>query len=322
MHRPATERTFRLFATLTAIIITAVGCASGGNGSDADAGPATHVVPNPYPQPVATECSARAPNAHAKAQRSAFNHRLAGEEFGPQLPTDQQCRPLLDRSCSSVCDCSFAVVGCRALGVSIHQPWAGWGVPEKVPKNGACVQKNSGCMPSGLSSDVSLACTNSICVASGSRSSGADLTSPDTVPASDPVDGAKDLVCDAAAPDAWSAELYRRLLAGRSNGSGSAEAYDASCQPVVKRDCSSVCDCKFVLTNCGVDAASIAETGNYWPPKETSAGSSKCSFGASCPRRTHAPGACQPRLGCTKGKCVATDSPASSPCVITPTPGG
>ena len=313
------ESTMRsLMAGLLAAACLIAACACSDSPQDPEKS-APEQVANPYPAPPASTCDPADAAGIGKAQHALYDARIAGQRFGPYVPTDDACKPLLDRTCTTDCDCTFATVGCAAVGISRHEPFSGWRIAQESLKDGQCRNHVSGCMPHGPSDDQAVQCVSGVCAIKGKAATPPAKLSSESADKGAPLVHDAVLTCDPGAPDAWAAELYRRLLAGRAAAAqrddvAVVEAWTDTCEPALQRDCETVCDCKLVLANYRVHAASRDTAGNYWQQTGANAKAKGCSRGFGRTGGPHPPGVCKPQLACTAGKCTATDAVGGVPC--------
>lgn len=286
-------------------------------------------VPIPYPYPAEASCDPQAPEAWIDAQRKVYEERVRAQRHGPPAPVDEQCRLIIDRSCQSVCDCAFAHgnPAPRVQAVAIHQPWrAGTSEPYndgttngKDP--GTCAAELtfavSGLVP--ISDHDTIACIDGQCRSLYDVEINAigEHWSPVPPAPTSPLPATSTMTCDPADPAPYARELYQRLLFARMAftpaDSGSC---DTDCQPVIDRQCQTACDCKFVLADCKVRAASRQQAANVWSCGgwgKSTTGEPQCEGARLCNHKFPA-GTCNPTLACVDGQCVATPTPGSTPC--------
>jgi hypothetical protein len=339
MHRPNKPRLHGHILTLALAALLTPACeelppdaSAGAADVQSEAGtladsPTT--VPIPYPYPAEASCDPNAPEAWIEAQRKVYEERVRAQRHGPPAPVDEQCRLIIDRSCDSVCDCTFAHGNPgRFQSVSRHQPWrAGTNDPYAhgttnggLPP-GQCMAEftffTAGANP--ISDDDTLACIEGKCRTfyQGELMELSEFWSPGPAPVTVPLPGSTTLACDPTDPASYTQELYQRLLFARMAFTpADFGTCDTDCQPVIERQCQTACDCKLILADCKVRAASRQQAANVWSCGgwgKSTTGEPQCEGARLCNHKFPA-GTCNPTLACVEGQCVATPAPDSTPC--------
>ena len=111
-----------------------------------------------------------------------------------------------------------------------------------------------------------------------------------------------DFTCNPAAPTPWvdwTASHFFQL----ADPAAGTPPINPDCSDAIDKSCTTVCDCKFVFTQCGLQGANVAVPWSQWTPW-TPNGKGGC-MSATC-SMTLAPKPGQNELACIKNKCYAS----------------
>lgn len=111
-----------------------------------------------------------------------------------------------------------------------------------------------------------------------------------------------DFTCDPAAPTPWvdwTASHFFQLADPKAG----TPPINPDCTDAVDKSCTTVCDCKFVFTHCGLQGANVAVPWSQWNPS-TSNGKGGCMSAACSGTLVPEPG--KNELACIKNKCYAS----------------
>ena len=180
-------------------------------------------------------------------------------EAGPPPIDDATCEPRLDRSCSTPCDCKFALMGCGFTAVNKALPWNRWDFLARDCADG-CIPVHCAWQDAPIEG-TTLDCVLSLCVVRDQREH-AIVYNPDL----------GDDGCDV---DRWLKTLRTQWAGGvpeNPKDAGPPPIDAETCKPILDRSCSTPCDCKFIRTPDGrIEAANKNVPWNDWEQ-----GSDKC----------------------------------------------